>query len=112
MEKEFETELVEDTDFEEFEEDFDAKPAQYEVWLLGYDADQNITDHSCLLNQYSDPDPAVKFAQEVSLDVDKYIPDEMQKAVTYVEVIVETVVKVDDIDTNVGTLFSEILKIK
>lgn len=109
-------EFLDETNAEELDvseiDDFDAKPASYQVWGIGYDADQNITDHCCLVNESRDPEKAISMAQDVVADLKKHIPLAIYDAVTYIEILVETVVDVEGVDTNVGTLFSEITKIK
>ena len=96
--------------FEAFEEDFEAKPASYQLWLLGYDKDQNITDYEFLVTDNDEPEPVIKQANQY-IDEEKYHNKKFPPNVAYLEVIVETVVNVEGIDTNVGTLFSQIVKI-
>lgn len=98
-------------EFEPFEEDFDAEPAKYQFWLLGYDKNQNITDFEFLVNEANDPDPMIAQANQY-LDEEKYKNRNFPQDVVYLEAIVETVVNIDDYDENVGTLFSRIIKIK
>lgn len=98
-------------DFEAFEEEFEAKPAWYQVWCLGYDENQNITDWDCFVDESHDPDYAIKRAKTF-IEKEQYkeihIPDE----VVYLEVLVETVVNQAGYDENIGNLFQEVLKIK
>ena len=98
-------------EFEPFEEDFEAEPAKYQFWLLGYDVNQNITDFEFLVNEADDPDPMIAQAKQY-LDEEKYKKRKFPDDVVYLEAIVETVVKVDDYEENVGTLFSGVAKIK
>lgn len=99
-------------DFEAFEEDFKADPAWYQVWCLGYDENENITDWDCFIDESHDPAYSIDRARKF-IDEEQYkgihIPDD----VVYLEVLVETVVDLGDDGTqNVGNLFQEILKIK
>lgn len=91
--------------FEAFEDDINLPEARYEVWLLGYDADDNITDYECLLGSYDDPDEAVVKAQQVFMLED--LPSDIPEEVAYVELLVETVIDLDGESRNDGTLFSE-----
>ena len=110
MEDKFD-ELVAELDLDSVE-DFDAKPAKYQVWVLGYDADQNITDYEQLLGEFTDPELAVKYANKVTGDINSSEQTGLPTEVVYLEVLVETVVDVEDIETNVGNLFDETIKIK
>jgi hypothetical protein len=97
--------------FEEFEEDFEAKDAKYQLWLLGYDADQNITDFEFLVNESKDPVRMIAQAKQY-IEERKYLNRSFPQDVAYLEVIVETVVDVEGYEENVGTLFDEYVKIK
>lgn len=109
-EKELEAEVEEEA-FEEFEEDFDAQKADYQVWVLGYDENDNITDFEEMV--YSDPNPdnAVDYAKafiKIGMLDSLKLPDD----IAYVEVLVETVVEVDGYEVNVGNLFDDHVLIK
>jgi hypothetical protein len=97
--------------FEAFEEDFEAKPAMYQVWVLGYDKNEAITDFEVLVNESRDPERMVEYAKTY-IDEKRYetltIPDNVE----FIEVLVETVVDVDDCESNEGTLFTEVMKLK
>ena len=92
-------------------DDFDAKDATYQVWVLGYDKNENITDFEVLVDESKDAESMVEYATNY-VEEDRYgtmtFPDEVK----YIEVLVETVVDLEDYDENVGTLFSKIIKIK
>ena len=92
-------------------DDFDAKDATYQVWVLGYDENENITDFEVLVNESKDAESMVEYAERY-VEEERYgtmtFPDEVK----YIEVLVETVVDLEDYDENVGTLFSKIVKIK
>jgi len=98
-------------EFEPFEEEFEAKPAWYQVWCLGYDKDQNITDWDCFVDESRDPDTMIERAKTF-IAKKQYkglaIPDN----VVYLEVLVETVVNQDGYDENIGNYFQETIKIK
>ena len=92
-------------------DDFDAKDATYQVWVLGYDENENITDFEVMITESKDAESMVEYATNY-IEEERYgtmaFPDEVK----YIEVLVETVVDLEDYDENVGTLFSKIVKIK
>ena len=92
-------------------DDFDAKDATYQVWVLGYDENENITDFEVMVSESKDAESMVEYATNY-IEEERYgtmtFPDEVK----YIEVLVETVVDLEDYDENVGTLFSKIVKIK
>ena len=92
-------------------DDFDAKDATYQVWVLGYDENENITDFEVMVNESKDAESMVEYATNY-IEEERYgtmtFPDEVK----YIEVLVETVVDLEDYNENVGTLFSKIVKIK
>ena len=102
-----------DEQFEEFEEDFDLEPATYQVWVLGYDANECITDFEVLLEEFDDPDPAVEYARDFA-GTNKIRTLNLPDYVKFAEVLVETVVKYDDgsMDENVETLYLATIKLE
>ena len=92
-------------------DDFEAKDATYQVWVLGYDENENITDFEVMVNESKDAESMVEYAERY-VEEERYgtmtFPDEVK----YIEVLVETVVDLEGYDENVGTLFSKIIKIK
>ena len=100
-------ELLEELDLD----DFDAKDATYQVWVLGYDDNENITDFEVMVNESKDAESMVEYAERY-VEEERYgtmtFPDEVK----YIEVLVETIVDLEDYDENVGTLFSKIVKVK
>lgn len=92
-------------------DDFDAKDATYQVWVLGYDENENITDFEVMIDESKDAESMVEYATKY-VEEERYgtmtFPDEVK----YIEVLVETVVDLEDYTENVGTLFSKIIKIK
>jgi hypothetical protein len=91
--------------------DFDLQTPSYQVWLLGYDADQNITDFSKQLRASPDPEAAVEWAKQYS-DNGKFENESIPDNVAYVEVLVETIVDLGGYEENVGTLYSEVFKLE
>ena len=92
-------------------DDFDAKDATYQVWVLGYDENENITDFEVMIDESKDAESMVECATNY-VEEERYgtmtFPDEVK----YIEVLVETVVDLEDYNENVGTLFSKIIKIR
>ena len=92
-------------------DDFEAKDATYQVWILSYDENEHITDFEVMVNESKDAESMVEYAERY-VEEERYgtmtFPDEVK----YIEVLVETVVDLEDYDENVGTLFSKIIKIK
>lgn len=89
----------------------------YEVWALGYDENDEITDTEILIAEYADPDKAIEHAKRVTLqtlnemDYEKPIAD-----VAYFSIEVETVV--EDLDSedgetiNIGTIYHDEILVK
>ena len=92
-------------------DDFDAKDAMYQVWILGYDENENITDFEVMLNESKDAESMVEYAKKY-VEEERYETIAFPDEVKYIEVLVETIVDLEDYTENVGTLFSEIIKIK
>ena len=92
-------------------DDFDAKDATYQVWVLGYDENEHITDFEVMVNESKDAESMVEYATNY-VEEERYGTMTFPKEVKYIEVLVETIVDLEDYDENVGTLFSKIVKIK
>ena len=92
-------------------DDFDAKDATYQVWVLGYDENENITDFEVMVDESKDAESMVEYATNY-VEEERYGAMTFPKEVKYIEVLVETIVDLEDYDENVGTLFSKIIKIK
>ena len=90
---------------------FDAKDATYQVWVLGYDENENITDFEVMIDESKDAESMVECATNY-VEEERYGTMKFPDEVKYIEVLVETVVDLKDYDENVGTLFSKIIKIK
>ena len=92
-------------------DDFDAKDATYQVWVLGYDENEHITDFEVLVDESKDAESMVEYATNY-VEEERYGTMTFPDDVKYIEVLVETVVDLEDYNENVGTLFSKIIKIK
>ena len=91
-------------------DDFDVNDAMYQVWILGYDENENITDFEVMVNESKDAENMVNFAKKY-VEEERYENLKFPDEVKYIEVLVETVVDLEDYTENVGTLFSKIIKI-
>lgn len=92
-------------------DDFDAKSATYQVWVLGYDENEHITDFEVMVDESKDAESMVEYATNY-VEEEHYGNIKFPDDVKYIEVLVETVVDLEDYTENVGTLFSKIIKIK
>ena len=92
-------------------DDFEAKDATYQVWVLGYDENENITDFEVMVNESKDAESMVEYAERY-VEEECYGTMAFPGEVKYIEVLVETIVNLEGYDENVGTLFSKIIKIK
>ena len=92
-------------------DDFDAKDATYQVWVLGYDENENITDFEIMIDESKDAESMVEYAKTY-VEEERYGTMTFPDDVKYIEVLVETIVDLEGYDENVGTLFSKIVKVK
>jgi hypothetical protein len=90
-------------------------PVSYEVWAIGYDEEDQVTDAELLLATFEDPDQAVHYAKELTLaDVVNFAADDECDVTTEVYSIhieVETVVPDDEGAINIGTIYKKTLEI-
>ena len=103
-------EAIEDDmeDLEEDMEDTDQRDVRYEVWALGYDAEDSCTDLELLLGTYDDREEAIKKAESINSfdDVQKATTDDLGLAeCDRVDIIVETIKNDDPTNTNIDTAF-------
>ena len=99
-------ELVEDI---EMPEDI---PVSYEVWAIGYDKEDQVTDAELLIATFEDPDQAVHYAKELTLAdvVNLAAGDEcdVTTEVYSINIEVETVVPdSEDGSMNIGTVYKK-----
>ena len=89
----------------------DIKDTTYQVWVLGYDDNGDITDFEVLVNEYKDAERMVEYAK-------KYVKEECYKTIVlpneikYIEILGETVTNFEGYTENIETLFSKIVKVK
>ena len=85
--------------------------ATYQVWFLGYDKNEDITDFEVLVNEDKDAERMIEYAKKY-VEEKRYKTMVFPKKVKYIEVLVETVANFEDHTENVETLFTRIVKVK
>ena len=107
-------EAIEDDmeDFEEDMEDTDPIDVRYEVWALGYDANDFCTDVELLLGTYDDREEAIEKVKSFNSldDVKKATSDDLKlDEGDYVNIVVETIKNNDPTNSNIDTVFIRVL---
>ena len=107
-------EAIEDDmeDLEEDMEDTDPIDVRYEVWALGYDANDFCTDVELLLGTYDDREEAIEKVKSFNSldDVKKATSDDLELADgDYVNIVVETIKNNDPTNSNIDTVFIRVL---
>jgi hypothetical protein len=96
--------IVEDID--EIPEDSEVS---YEVWVIGYDADDAVTDVEVLVDEFENINAAVARAQELTLTEIKELCKDCSEfdEVAYISIEVETVAEDEDGEFfNIGTTYN------
>ena len=99
-------------DLEEDMEDTDPIDVRYEVWALGYDANDFCTDLELLLGTYDDREEAIEKVKSFNSldDVKKATSDDLELAEgDYVNIVVETIKNNDTTNSNIDTVFIRVL---
>ena len=107
-------EAIEDDmeDLEEDMEDTDPIDVRYEVWALGYDANDFCTDVELLLGAYDDREEAIEKVKSFNSldDVKKATSDDLElDEGDYVNIVVETIKNDDPTNSNIDTVFIRVL---
>lgn len=107
-------EAIEDDmeDLEEDMEDTDSRDVRYEVWALGYDANDFCTDLELLLGTYDDREEAIEKVKSFNSldDVKKATSDDLElDEGDYVNIVVETIKNNDPTNSNIDTVFIRVL---
>ena len=95
-------------DLEEDMEDTDPRDVRYEVWALGYDANDFCTDVELLLGTYDDREEAIEKAKSFNSldDIKKATSDDLGLADgDYVDIVVETIKNNDPTNSSIDTIF-------
>ena len=103
---------MEDLEEDMEEEDLDPVDVRYEVWALGYDAEDFCTDVELLLGTYDNKEEAIEKAKSFNSldDVQKATTDDLGLADgDYVNIIVETIKNDDPTNANIDTAFLKVL---
>lgn len=99
-------------DLEEAVEDTDLMDVRYEVWALGYDANDFCTDVELLLGTYDDREEAIEKAIGFNSldDIKKTTSDDLGLVDGgYVNIAVETIKNNDPTNSNIDTVFLKTL---
>ena len=99
-------------DLEEDMEDTDLIDVRYEVWALGYDANDFCTDVELLLGTYDNKEEAIEKVKSFNSldDVKKATSDDLGLVDgDYVNIVVETIKNDDPTNTNIDTVFIRVL---
>ena len=103
---------MEDLEEDMEEEDTDPIDVRYEVWALGYDANDFCTDVELLLGTYDDREEAIEKVKSFNSldDVKKASSDDLGLVEgDYVNIVVETIQNDDPTNTNIDTAFLKTL---
>ena len=103
---------MEEEDLEEDLEDTDSVDVRYEVWALGYDANDFCTDVELLLGTYDDREEAIEKVKSFNSldDVKKATSDDLElDEGDYVNIVVETIKNNDPTNSNIDTVFIRVL---
>lgn len=90
------------------EEDTDLTDVRYEVWALGYDANDRCTDVELLLGTYDNKEEAIEKVKSFNSldDVKKATSDDLElDEGDYVNIVVETITNNDPTNSNIDTVF-------
>ena len=99
-------------DLEEDMEDTDPIDVRYEVWALGYDANDFCTDVELLLGTYDNKEEAIEKVKSFNSldDVKKATSDDLELVDgDYVNIVVETIKNNDPTNSNIDTVFIRVL---
>lgn len=88
------------------------KKVRYEVWALGYDAEQLCTDVEEFLGSFTDKNAAIEHAKkfkDISYVYDQATIDGYLEPGDYMEIVVETIREGDLSNTNIETVYSNMI---
>lgn len=84
----------------------------YEVWAIGYDNDNEVTDTEMFIKDFEDPDAAIEHAKQLALaDIvhqaaEEHTDTEPATDLAYIAIEVETVIEDEEGETmNIGTIY-------
>ena len=103
---------MEDLEEDMEEEDTDPIDVRYEVWALGYDANDFCTDVELLLGTYDNKEEAIEKVKSFNSldDVKKATSDDLGLVDgDYLNVVVETIKNDDPTNSNIDTVFIRVL---
>ena len=109
--------LINDIDEDDFpfpEEDIIGTGCWYEVWVIGYDENNRVTDTEVLLKSFDDPGEAVEYAKNVTLaDIIRHPNVESAPIHEIDSLLVEVETVIDDAygTCNVDTVYQKTIQI-
>lgn len=88
-------------------------PTSYQVWVLGYNDDDCITDFDYFIKEFDSAEEAVEFAEELNEEkivasMNRPVPNDVR----YLHLQVETVKKHKDWEENVDTIYENTFDLK
>lgn len=107
----FENEELMNNIVEDIEDIPEDSEVTYEVWALGYDAEDDCTEDEVLIGEFTDPDEAVACAEKATIEqINELGFGKPDPTTAYFSIEVETVVEdAEDEDggtMNIGTVYS------
>jgi hypothetical protein len=105
----FENEELMNNIVEDIEDIPEDSEVSYEVWAIGYDADDAVTDVEVLVDEFENINAAIARAQELTLTEIKELCQDCSEfdEVAYMSIEVETVAEDEDGEFfNIGTIYS------
>jgi hypothetical protein len=89
------------------------KKVTYQVWALGYDAEQNITDWDDELGDFKTQDEAIDYAESLTLEkILGSLNRKLPERVKYLDIQVETVVDHGSWDENIETVWETLFDLE
>ena len=77
---------------------------RYEIWALGYDKDEFVTDYEKFVGEYEDLDEAQEAFEEISRKKEEYLDlKNVPKEIHYIYLQLETIEDHGDWDENIET---------
>lgn len=114
MEEILNAEEIKNLIVEELGDEINIEKVEYEVWAIGYDEDECVTDALMLLKSFKNQAEAIAYAKNVELaDIVHFASEAGDEpsdvAITYISVEVETVVDLgeDEGTVNVCTIYQK-----
>lgn len=105
---------IDENDFPFPEEDMIGTGVWYEVWAIGYDENNRVTDTEVLLETFEDPGKAVEYAKALTLaDIIRHPKVENAPIHEIDSLLIEVETVIDDVHgtCNVDTVYQKTIQI-